>query len=220
MTDTAPLVRRSVLAGLTAALLTLTGCGATGPQGLPAGATAPALAASAGTSTMPAPSTCTIRRDGALELPDPRCTPGAVNPAVTPATINATICRTGWTKTVRPATSVTNPMKRASAAAYGQPAGEQGEYDHLVPLELGGATQDSRNLWFERGSIPNRKDQTEHALNEAVCAGRVTLEAAQRAIAANWATALEVLDLRITAFGTCEFYHSMNCVARRHGDGS
>src|ERR1700687_6125535 len=43
--------------------------------------------------------------------PDPRCTPGTVNPAVTQAMLGSTICRSGWTSTVRPAESVTAPEK-------------------------------------------------------------------------------------------------------------
>jgi hypothetical protein len=84
------------------------------------------------------------------ERPDKRCTPGAVNPVVTQASIYETICRSGWTSTVRPRVSITEPEKFASMAAYGLygPASSY-EYDHLVPLELGGAVNDPRNLWPE-----------------------------------------------------------------------
>jgi hypothetical protein len=44
-------------------------------------------------------------------LPDRRCTPGARNPAVTPATTGRTICVARWTQRVRPPVSVTNPIK-------------------------------------------------------------------------------------------------------------
>jgi hypothetical protein len=59
------------------------------------------------------------------------------------------------------------------------------EYDHVVPLELGGATNDRRNLWPEPGGSPNRKDAVERELNRQV-EGRMTLAHAQRAIASNW----------------------------------
>ena len=36
------------------------------------------------------------------QLPDPRCTPGSIDPYVTQADIRSTICKTGWTGTVRP----------------------------------------------------------------------------------------------------------------------
>jgi len=40
-------------------------------------------------------------------------TPGALNPDVTQATIRSTICRRGWTKTVRPPTSFTSALNLA-----------------------------------------------------------------------------------------------------------
>ena len=41
-----------------------------------------------------------------------KLTPGVVNPAVTPATLRSTVCRKGWTATVRPPTTYTNDLKR------------------------------------------------------------------------------------------------------------
>jgi hypothetical protein len=60
------------------------------------------------------------------------------------------------------------------------------EYDHLVPLELGGAPNDPRNLWPEPGASPNPKDELEDRLREMVCSGELRLVAAQREIADNW----------------------------------
>lgn len=60
------------------------------------------------------------------------------------------------------------------------------EYDHLVPLELGGATNDRRNLWPEPGASPNHKDAVEDHLNSQVCEGKMTLANAQNEIVANW----------------------------------
>jgi hypothetical protein len=75
-------------------------------------------------------------------------------------------------------------------SAYGD-TGSMGdyEYDHFVPLELGGATNDPRNLWPEPGASPNTKDSLEDELRSEVCDGQVTLAAAQRAIVSNWTTA-------------------------------
>jgi hypothetical protein len=135
---------------------------------------------------------------GVFARPDPRCTPGAVNPAVTQATITSTICRSGWTATVRPPESVTEPEKLASMSAYGlRGSASRYEYDHDVPLELGGAVNDSRNLWPEpdytgaSAFYRNPKDKLENALKRRVCRGLMTLAAAQRAIASNWVTANE-----------------------------
>lgn len=133
-------------------------------------------------------------------LPDPACTPGAVDPAVTEATIGATICVSGYTASVRPSTSLTSPAKRASLTDYGMTAGPTIEYDHLVPLELGGASSVS-NLWPEPNKaaakgVNNPKDAIESALKRAVCNGTVQLAAAQAAIAKNWTTAESVLGIR------------------------
>lgn len=137
--------------------------------------------------TQPAPGSCHARGSGAFSRPDPGCTPGAVNPAVTQATINRTICVHGWTKTVRPSESITEAEKRASMAAYGDTRSMGSyEYDHFVPLELGGATNDARNLWPEPGATPNPKDSEENALRREVCDGTITLTQAQHIITTNW----------------------------------
>lgn len=122
-------------------------------------------------------------------LPDRRCTPGALNPAVTQATIGSTICVKGWTATVRPPVSWTSKVKTEMTRAYGRSTGSVGELDHLIPLELGGAPAARANLWFEPGSIPNPKDRVENTLRAAVCAGSITLAQAQREIAPDWTTA-------------------------------
>ncbi len=126
---------------------------------------------------------CHASGSGLSQLPDRRCTPGAANPAVTQATISSTICRSGWTATVRPPERVTEPEKLASLRAYGESGASRYEYDHLVPLELGGAVNDPRNLWPEpdygtrQGFYLNPKDKLESALKHLVCEGRLTLPA-------------------------------------------
>jgi hypothetical protein len=135
----------------------------------------------------PPPGSCQARGSGAYSLPDPHCTPGAISPAVTQANIRSTICSYGYTDTVRPPESITEPEKEASLAAYGDSGPlDDYEYDHLVPLELGGAPNDPRNLWPEPKAAPNAKDGIEDQLRQKVCDGEITLAQAQRAIAANW----------------------------------
>lgn len=129
-------------------------------------------------------------------LPDPSCTPGAYDPAVTQANIGSTICAHGWTVTVRPPAPATDKAKENGVAAYSETWSSTTEEDHLVPLELGGANSIS-NLWPEpnragAGSVDNPKDRVENALRRAVCDGRVPLNAARQAIASNWTTALQV----------------------------
>lgn len=132
-------------------------------------------------------------------LPDPRCTPGAVNPQVTQANIASTVCEHGWTATIRPPASYTNKLKRQQIALYGYSDVKLRDYeeDHLISLELGGAPADPANLWpeFDGGKTPNPKDAVENALKRAVCARQVTLAAAQQAIASDWKTAESVLGL-------------------------
>jgi hypothetical protein len=72
-------------------------------------------------------------------------------------------------------------------AAYGDP-GSIGdyEYDHFVPLELGGAVNDPRNLWPEPGASPNPKDSVENELRQLVCDGQITLARAQHIIVTGW----------------------------------
>jgi hypothetical protein len=137
--------------------------------------------------TQPAPGSCHAIGAGLYSRPDPSCTPGALNPHVTQATIRRTICRAGWTSTVRPREKITEREKFASMAAYGDHrSASHYEYDHFVPLELGGATNDARNLWPEPGASPNPKDMVEDELNHAVCDRRMSLARAQRLIVANW----------------------------------
>jgi hypothetical protein len=126
--------------------------------------------------------------------PDHRCTPGAIDPTITQATISTTICRAGYTATVRPPVAETDKAKAAQYTAYGIPHGTASELDHEVPLVLGGAN-DIANLWPEVGKIPNPKDQVETTLAKAVCAGKVRLTDAQTAIAEDWTTAEKRLGL-------------------------
>jgi len=135
----------------------------------------------------PGPGSCHAIGSGQYSRPDPRCTPGALNPAVRQGNINQTICKSGWTRTIRPPEYVTEQEKRLSMAAYGDHrALSEYEYDHFVPLELGGATNDARNLWPEPGASPNPKDAVEGYLNREVCEHKMTLVHAQSEIVANW----------------------------------
>ncbi len=157
----------------------------------PALSPSPSAAAASATG-----SGCQIR--GAL--PDPVCTPGVIDPAVTQANIAQTICVSGYTATVRPPSSYTDALKAEQMRAYGfGGAATNYEEDHLIPLELGGAPRDPKNLWPQpRGGNPNAaaKDALENTLHSLVCAGRVPLAIAQQAIATDWVAA------STTSFGT------------------
>lgn len=149
------------------------------------------------TVTAPA-AACKFRAGGAL--PDRRCTPGSVNRAVTQRTIATTICKPGWAASVRPPVSWSEPHKFKAMRAYGIDTSPGhaalDEYDHLLPIELGGALTDERNLWpephhvivagVEEGSFA--KDQVENRLKRDVCAKppRMKLAAARRIMRTDW----------------------------------
>lgn len=153
----------------------------------------------------PAPGSCHYRWTADKQpLPDVACTPGASNPKVTPATLSSTICRSGYTASIRPSTSITGPEKVANAKSYSfRGSLRDAEYDHLISLQLGGDPNDPRNLWVQPPSpghrpgsgVYNDKDKVENKLKAAICDGRVSLSAAQSAIANNWTTALSSLGL-------------------------
>src|SRR5215471_19480909 len=96
------------------------------------------------------------------DLQDPDCTPGEKDPNVTQANIQQTICVKGYTKTVRPPTSYTTPLKMTLMGKYGfTDSPKNYELDHLISLELGGNPTSVQNLWPEPGASPNAKDKVE-----------------------------------------------------------
>ena len=128
-------------------------------------------------------------------LPNPMLTPGAINPEVTQETIGNTICVRGWTRAVRPPRAYASHIKHELVRAYGYTGRMRDfELDHLIPLDLGGAPADPRNLWPEPrwpadGWTADMKDDLEAALVRKVCAGDLLLHDAQEAIRSNWEAA-------------------------------
>ena len=123
-----------------------------------------------------------LRHRGAPRiLADPARTPGVLNPDVTQADIRSTVCRRGWTATVRPPVAYTNDLKRRQMREYGE-TGPMSAYqeDHLISLELGGDPRDPRNLWPEPYPRAREMDSIENDLNAQVCDGTLTLAEAQR----------------------------------------
>ncbi len=126
-------------------------------------------------------------------LPDHTCTPGAVDPRVTQDNIDATICVSGYTKTVRPPSGYTSALKVSQIRQYGYSDTDSSHYeeDHLIPLELGGHPTDPRNLWPEPllSGGATRKDTVENRLHSEVCARLISLSAAQATMATDWTSA-------------------------------
>ena len=155
----------------------------------PSPSVAPAQSATPAPLSSAAPTHC-ISTNG---LPDSFCTPGVTDPRVTEDNLEETICKKGYTTTVRPPVEYTNKLKLAQMETYGYSGQDPRNFeeDHLVSLELGGAPADPKNLWPERGASPNAKDKVENRCHEKVCNHELSLAAAQQEIATNWPTACQ-----------------------------
>jgi hypothetical protein len=106
-------------------------------------------------------------------------------------TIYGTICVSGYTKSVRPATSYTIGVKKKLMREAGIDAARIGDYelDHIVPLALGGHPRKLSNLMLqpwegEHGA--KAKDALEVRLQSLVCRGKLDLTDAQVCIAQDW----------------------------------
>jgi len=129
-------------------------------------------------------------------FPDHTLTPGRVLSVDV-----ATVCRSGYARSVRPKGNEWRRLKDEAYERYGLPRGHRSrvgangrreaayEVDHLVPLELGGDPTSILNLWPEPIDSAKQKDQVEDALHRKVCSGQMTLSDAQRRIEENWMTA-------------------------------
>ncbi len=161
----------------------------------------------------PPAGSCHLRFTPAGEpLPDPRCTPGVADQAVTQQNLHATVCREGgYTRTVRPPRAVTDAAKQKLLAAYGIARSHTHEYelDHVLDLASGGSSS-VQNLFPQpnvlktgAGSayVHNDKDRVEAYTFHALCAGKVTLAAVQQAMTSNWTTAVKTLGLPMIPAG-------------------
>lgn len=127
-------------------------------------------------------------KDPEAFLPDSNCTPGVVNPLVTQANLSQTVCKSGYTTTIRPPQSYTAPLKLKQIQEYGYSDTNPHDFeeDHFISLELGGSPKDPKNLWPEPGRSYNEKDKVENYLHKQLCSGQITLIQAQSAIKTNW----------------------------------
>ena len=132
------------------------------------------------------------------QLPDPACTPGSVG------TTNASeVCTPRFSSARRPAERYTRQAKTTAMLAYRIPLADRPrvEYDHLIPLSLGGSN-DTSNLWPQVSDLSlvderNSKDDVEFKLWRAVCATRtVHLADAQAQMARDWTAVEKFFSLR------------------------
>jgi len=140
----------------------------------------------------------------ASDLPNPKFTPGAINPYITQQNIHQTVCVKGYTKKVRPPSYYTNKLKKRQIREYGYVDRNPKHYeeDHLIALSIGGDPRDPHNLWPEpRKSEFNaaKKDQLEFVLYKRVCRDEISLSEAQHEMASNW---IEAYKRYVHANGT------------------
>jgi hypothetical protein len=118
---------------------------------------------------------------------------GAIDPGVTQATIDRTICVPGYATSVRPPKAVTDRVKRRLLKEAGLPPAQAKTYklDHSIPLSLGGCARCAENMQLQPWAGPNgahAKDLVENRMYRAVCAYRLSLDAAQACFGADWHT--------------------------------
>jgi hypothetical protein len=152
--------------------------------------------ASTALSEVTSTSNCKLTSSHGYPLPNPACTPGAINP-----TVDLAVLQGGEFKTSCDRNVATSAIKKQSTyATYNikKPANNTGltqscELDHLVSLELGGAdTLD--NIWPQCGpgsvKLAKRyfkiKDSVENYLAAQVKAGAISLKDAQQGISTDW----------------------------------
>jgi hypothetical protein len=161
----------------------------------------PGKSASLGGDGAERPEVCKVRMKNGIPLPDPNCTPGAINPTLTAKVLRNPDFRTSCVRDN--ATSASQKAQTYGLYQIAHPANNKGvmqicELDHLISLELGGAdTLD--NIWPQcgptrvilRARFFKKKDAVENYLAKRVKEGSMNLKDAQQAIASDWTQFLE-----------------------------
>jgi hypothetical protein len=112
-------------------------------------------------------------------LPSPDLAPGVIDPD---ATLEKVCGIPHYSRTVRPPTSYTNPIKAALMLELGTDDRSLFELDHRVPLCAGGHPRDPLNLWLEPRTGPwaaKFKDQLETSVCRELCKSGISLQEAQ-----------------------------------------
>jgi hypothetical protein len=119
-------------------------------------------------------------------VPNHNLTPGAIRPVSM-----GDVCSMAHEEVVR---DVPSSLRQQVFKEYGivNPQAEDYEIDYLIAPGLGG-TEDIHNLWPEPSTSSawnaHVKDALEERLHQLVCAGKLDLPTAQKAIATDWITA-------------------------------
>lgn len=152
---------------------------------------------------------CRTQLKNGYPVPDPQCTPGAINPTLTVDVLRDPAFRTTCVRDN--ATSAGQKATTYGSYNIAHPQHNQGvmqscELDHLVSLELGGAdTLD--NIWPQCGPAGvvlreryfKQKDMVENYLASQVRQGLIKLKDAQDGIAGDWT---QYLDAATKACGS------------------
>jgi hypothetical protein len=144
----------------------------------------------------PLPKVCHPKEHNGFQLPDPDCTPGAINPTLPEAVLKDGAFRTSCVRndaTTEKEKESTYKSYKIKKPAHNIHDTQVCELDHLVPLYLGGAdTLD--NIWPQCGPSGaqlderffKQKDNVEMMLGLKVRHGEMSLAEAQRKIAEDW----------------------------------
>ena len=128
------------------------------------------------------------------DLPNPKITPGAINSDVTQFNIMSTVCKKGYTKSIRPPANFSNKLKRRQIEQYGYANVRMKDYeeDHLIALSIGGNPTNERNLWPQPRNSQwgaAEKDHLEAVMLKMLCRNEITLSQAQSEMANDWISA-------------------------------
>lgn len=146
--------------------------------------------------TEPVGTSCRIGLNDGYPVPDPRCTPGGINPSVSLDVLRDPRWRTRSVRNCENSEAQKHIAYRwydVQKPRINSNQNQVCELDHLVPLELGGA-DGLGNIWPQCGPDAvtlneryfKQKDHVENYLAEEVKSGRMALGSAQRGIASDW----------------------------------
>ncbi len=161
----------------------------------------------------PSDGACTVRERNGYPVPDPRCTPGGVNPTITEDVLHNPAWRTREVRNCAESEAEKHEAYGCYRIVKTRINSNQNQFcelDHLVPLELGGA-DGMGNIWPQCGPDAvtlnqryfKQKDHVEDYLAAQVKASQMPLAEAQRGIARDWTQYLNDADLWCGRTGRC-----------------
>jgi esterase/lipase superfamily enzyme len=160
--------------------------------------------------SLPPKDTCSVGVVNGYPVPDPACTPGAINPTVTLDLLRGSLFRAACSVNSRVSDrdrAVTFNWYHLALPATGD--NQTCELDYLIPLELGGADS-LENIWPLCG--PKGAPQAQLYFKEKILvnnyllaqvnSGSISLDEAQREVATNWAQYLDAVHPALPAIAS------------------